>query len=283
MGHQIVIAASVIAVFLIERIFAGAEHSSLAAMLRRFQTTHWADVLCFLLYELDFLRTTIFICSFGLSFVCILAANALWHGPFFCTRLDTHNDVLNVGLYLIATSFLSYWSHRAFHRGLLWNFHRFHHSATSMNPLVEHRNHPVQIAVIGALFALALALVKVRPDYLLVFAVGRQFHQLLVHSNIRSSWGWVGRWVLVSPLVHRVHHSIDPQHHDKNFADDLIIWDRLFGTYGCDFAGVDEIGVADVEYNRHGPLYDVLADYGRAARQGYTQIKVRLTQLAWTS
>ena len=265
MRQILLIVAPVSAVFLAELIFAGRKNSSLLGMLRRFQTTHLADLVCFVSYS-AFFQTAVFIGSFGVSFLVLTAANSTWKGLLFAYRLDMHSAALNVGLYFVSVSLLSYWSHRAFHHGRLWNFHRFHHSATDMNPLVQHRNHPMQHAVQGGLFALPLLLISVRPEYLVALGSFHQLHQLVTHSNIRSSWGWVGRWVLVSPLVHRVHHSVDPRHHDRNFGDDLIIWDRLFGTYCDDFEGVEELGVSGVAYNRHGPIYDVLADYWRALR-----------------
>lgn len=273
----------VVAAFAIEMMFTGVANSSLVTMVRQFKTTYWADVTCFLAYGVGFFQVAVLIGSFGSSLVFLLATNAIWHDLIGAARLDTHNAVLNTGLYIVAVSFLSYWSHRAFHRDWLWHFHRFHHSATSMNPLVEHRNHPAQHAITGALFALPLAAINLRPDDMVAYGVLRQLHQLLVHSNIRSSWGWLGRWVFVSPLAHRVHHSIDPAHHDGNFADDLIVWDRLFGTYCSDFDGVGDVGVAGPEYNRRGPFYDVLADYGRAVRQAYALLKKRLIGSILTS
>jgi sterol desaturase/sphingolipid hydroxylase (fatty acid hydroxylase superfamily) len=263
MWHFLLVLAPAIAAFLAELIFAGVKNSSLLVMLRRFQVTHLADMTCFVSYAF-FFQTAVLIGSFGASLLFLTGANAAW--GIFRYRLDTHSVVVNLALYFVSVSFLSYWSHRAFHSGRFWNFHRFHHSATVMNPLVEHRNHPMQLAVQGALFTLPLLVISLPTEYVVYLGMIHQLHQMLVHTNIRSSWGWLGRWVLVSPLVHRVHHSIEPRHHNRNFADDLIIWDRLFGTYCDDFAGVGEIGVNDVNHNRYGPIYDVLADYGRAVR-----------------
>jgi sterol desaturase/sphingolipid hydroxylase (fatty acid hydroxylase superfamily) len=56
-------------------------------------------------------------------------------------------------------------------------------------------------------------------------------NQFLVHSNLRANYGWVGRWLIVSPANHRVHHSIQPEHLGKNFSVTLVLWDRVFGTF----------------------------------------------------
>jgi sterol desaturase/sphingolipid hydroxylase (fatty acid hydroxylase superfamily) len=53
---------------------------------------------------------------------------------------------------------------------------------------------------------------------------------LFYHSAIRVRLPWLDR-ILVTPQVHRIHHSIDPQHYNKNFADALPIFDIVFGTY----------------------------------------------------
>jgi sterol desaturase/sphingolipid hydroxylase (fatty acid hydroxylase superfamily) len=52
----------------------------------------------------------------------------------------------------------------------------------------------------------------------------------LVHANIRTSWGPLTR-IITGPRYHRVHHSIDLRHRDKNFATFLPLWDIVFGTY----------------------------------------------------
>ncbi len=45
-----------------------------------------------------------------------------------------------------------------------------------------------------------------------------QFYQLLVHTNVTWTWGWFGRWVLISPAAHRLHHSTNPEHYGKNLS-----------------------------------------------------------------
>jgi sterol desaturase/sphingolipid hydroxylase (fatty acid hydroxylase superfamily) len=252
--------------FLVELFATGSKNASLFDMFRGPRNSTLTDIACFLCYGIGFFDATVFIGSFGLSAVVLHGVHLIF-GHFF--RTDVHlnfgNPGLNLAIYYVFTNFLSYWNHRIFHFGLFWNFHRIHYSATKMNPLVEHRNHPMQHALDGGLFALPLAVISVRPEYVALLAVANQFHQLIIHSNINSNWGLVGRWIFVSPLAHRIHHSVKPEHFNQNFSDGLIIWDRMFGTYCADFSNVGLIGVVGVEYNRYGVLYDMLADYGRAA------------------
>jgi sterol desaturase/sphingolipid hydroxylase (fatty acid hydroxylase superfamily) len=72
-------------------------------------------------------------------------------------------------------------------------------------------------------------------------------YQLLVHSNIRSDWGWFGRWVLISPAAHRIHHSSKPEHYNKNISV-LVIWDRLFGTWYAGNVPAEQLGIVDKGY-----------------------------------
>jgi len=81
-----------------------------------------------------------------------------------------------------------------------------------------------------------------RPDagsplfvVVLIYFAYRSFirvNQYLVHSNLTTDYGWIGRWLLVSPRMHRLHHATDPKYYNKNFTFDLVLWDRLFGSYG---------------------------------------------------
>ena len=76
-------------------------------------------------------------------------------------------------------------------------------------------------------------------------------HSYLIHSEVRNDWGFVGKWICVSPNAHAVHHSLAQPHWDKNFAFLSPIWDHLFGTYYSGKIGVKEIGTDEIYYNHH--------------------------------
>jgi hypothetical protein len=89
-------------------------------------------------------------------------------------------------------------------------------------------------------------------------------NQYLCHSNLTTGYGWIGRWLLVSPRMHRLHHAVAPEYHDKNFTFDLVIWDRLFGTYAtcqdADMASIS-LGLELGPFNGDGTIKGVLRDY----------------------
>jgi sterol desaturase/sphingolipid hydroxylase (fatty acid hydroxylase superfamily) len=139
--------------------------------------------------------------------------------------------VLQVLAALTVTEFLFWISHVVRHKILtLWFFHAVHHSQEELNPFTEDRSHVID--------RLSSSLVMFVPFY--VFQVPNLYavaivslyvsmHSRFVHANVKINLGWLG-WVIASPQFHRVHHSADPAHVDKNFAGILSMFDYLFGT-----------------------------------------------------
>lgn len=135
--------------------------------------------------------------------------------------------------------------HRAAHNiPALWAFHKVHHSAEVLTPLVAGRVHPIEMALsepvraAGAAMVLAPALwlFDGEPAFLTVFGIsvtslifGALGNQLL-HTETPISWGPKLDRILVSPSVHHLHHSTAPQHFNKNMGGLLAIWDWMFGT-----------------------------------------------------
>jgi sterol desaturase/sphingolipid hydroxylase (fatty acid hydroxylase superfamily) len=129
-----------------------------------------------------------------------------------------------------------YWSHRLEHRvPILWAFHRIHHSDERMNTSTWARDHFLQnswrsffsLFTLGLIVDLDLSEVAKAALYSNYFLMALS---LLYHSGIRIRLPWLDR-VLVTPQVHRIHHGVAPEYHNKNFADALPIFDILFGTY----------------------------------------------------
>ena len=135
-----------------------------------------------------------------------------------------------VVFYLIF-SFVGYWQHRLMHWRAFWQLHRFHHAATELNILTGFRDNPAE-AIGSALVSVSPMLFLKVPDAGLfaAFVLANQVIASLQHSELPWSYGWVGRWLVASPQMHQIHHSIDEEHRDRNFAA-CPLWDRLFGTW----------------------------------------------------
>lgn len=176
------------------------------------------------------------------------------------TRIRTGHVVADVFLYLLVFTLFDYWSHRLEHAGPIWYLHRLHHSATSLSPMVSARNHPVELALEPFVKVWPLAFFSIAPGYLLLISSADQFYQYLVHTDVRWSWGWFGRWVLVSPLAHRIHHSPLPEHFDKNFSM-LTAWDRVFGTWYGGTVINEAVGIHNAQvHNNSNLLYECILD-----------------------
>jgi len=130
---------------------------------------------------------------------------------------------------------LAIWAqHRLFHRvPLLWRIHRMHHTDPDFDATTAVRFHPLE-AVLSMLIKTAVILLAgVGPAAFLAFEVLLSSTSLFNHGNFRMPAGLdrILRWFIVTPDMHRVHHSILRREQNSNFGFNLSWWDRLFGTY----------------------------------------------------
>ncbi|MFT3817651.1 MAG: sterol desaturase family protein [Rubrivivax sp.] len=141
-------------------------------------------------------------------------------------------------LQVAAIDFFYYWTHRAQHRiALLWRIHELHHSEPSFNVTTTLRVHWLEGPMKFVTVLVPAALLVDAPagvPALLAWVGGAWL--FFIHANARISFGPLNR-LLVSPAVHRVHHSSERAHRDKNFAAYFSLWDVLFGTYHAPPAG----------------------------------------------
>ena len=162
--------------------------------------------------------------------------------------------------YFFVYTFFDYWSHRVDHSRYFWPLHRFHHSADEFCVLTAGREHPAAFTS-TFLINLPLAILGAPPAAMLYVNVVVISLGFLIHSRIDSDWGWIGRWIVQSPNMHRLHHKLDMSYPTGHFAM-APIWDRLFGTWGGKADQTLQIGV-DAPY-RHG--FWVGADMARDYR-----------------
>ena len=151
---------------------------------------------------------------------------------------------LQVFIYLIFADCVGYWLHRAVHTNrALWMLHKFHHSANEMTVFNATRDNPMVPTIFVVFTGLPVAIFGSPSDVPLWIAFFGIWHALIIHSQISSNWGVIGRWFIVSPHWHSVHHSKSKQHQDSNFSFLFPIWDHMFGTYYSGVEPVSEIGI----------------------------------------
>ncbi|HET8643854.1 MAG TPA: sterol desaturase family protein [Vicinamibacteria bacterium] len=153
------------------------------------------------------------------------------HVPFLRLDLLAHLPVwAQFFVASVAMDGVLYWTHRALHAWpWLWAFHSVHHSQREMTALANFRFHAGDVFVRG-LAQFVPGLLLGIPAWVWLPTVWIQVAlDCLAHSGLGWSYGPLGR-VLVSPRFHRLHHSHDPAHRDRNFGMTYSFWDRLFGT-----------------------------------------------------
>jgi sterol desaturase/sphingolipid hydroxylase (fatty acid hydroxylase superfamily) len=127
-----------------------------------------------------------------------------------------------------------YGQHVVFHKvPFLWRLHRVHHTDIDLDATSGVRFHPFEIAF-SLVFKIAIIAALGAPAVVVVaFEVLLNATALFNHGNVRLPLGLdrILRWVIVTPDMHRVHHSVHRDETDSNFGFNLALWDRLFGTY----------------------------------------------------
>jgi sterol desaturase/sphingolipid hydroxylase (fatty acid hydroxylase superfamily) len=127
-----------------------------------------------------------------------------------------------------------YAQHVMFHAvPLLWRMHRMHHADLEFDVTTGLRFHPGEI-VLSMLIKLAAVLaLGAAPIAVLIFEVALNATSMFNHGNVRTParLDHVLRFFVVTPDMHRVHHSVDRRETDSNFGFNLPWWDHLFGTY----------------------------------------------------
>jgi sterol desaturase/sphingolipid hydroxylase (fatty acid hydroxylase superfamily) len=144
------------------------------------------------------------------------------------------NEFLGGILAVLLLDMLIYFQHRVFHAvPFLWRLHRVHHADPELDASSGLRFHPVEILLSMAIKMAAVVALGAPAEAVLVFEVLLNATSLFNHANLALP-AWLDgalRLVLVTPDMHRVHHSEVQAETDSDFGFCLSCWDRLFGTY----------------------------------------------------
>lgn len=135
---------------------------------------------------------------------------------------------------VIALDFAIWLQHVMVHAiPLLWRFHRVHHADPDYDLTTGARFHPIEIILSMLIKFAAIAALGPSVAAVIVFEVLLNATAMFNHGNVRLPPGLdrVLRWFVVTPDMHRVHHSIEDDETNSNFGFNLPWWDRLFGTY----------------------------------------------------
>jgi sterol desaturase/sphingolipid hydroxylase (fatty acid hydroxylase superfamily) len=137
-------------------------------------------------------------------------------------------------LSVIALDLAIYLQHVMFHAvPALWRLHRVHHADLEFDVTTGLRFHPIEILLSMGIKLAVVAALGPPAAAMLVFEVLLNASSMFNHGNVRIPPGVdrILRWIVVTPDMHRVHHSIHPSETNSNFGFNLPWWDRLLGTY----------------------------------------------------
>lgn len=162
--------------------------------------------------------------------VALIAADAGWGlfrllGVPYWAALVAGVIVLDLVIYL---------QHVVFHHvPLLWRLHRMHHADIDIDVTTGLRFHPIEILLSMAIKMAVVAALGVPAVAVVIFEVVLNATAMFNHSNVAlPPWlDRIARWIVVTPQMHQVHHSIEREETDSNFGFNLPWWDRMFGTY----------------------------------------------------
>jgi sterol desaturase/sphingolipid hydroxylase (fatty acid hydroxylase superfamily) len=178
--------------------------------------------------------------------------------------IETNPVVAVIGGILVR-SFTSWATHLAMHKiPFLWRFHRVHHSDTFIDISTTVRFHPIEFLINLPITMTAIAIFGISPVTLMLYEVFDAGMNVFTHANVR-----LPRWadsalqkLIVTPDMHRVHHSSYHRETDSNYGATLSIWDHLFCTHRSkddDDLAAMEIGLREVQDRRANSLIWLVA------------------------
>ena len=150
---------------------------------------------------------------------------------------------LSIAISVLLLDLMIYWQHRIFHLvPMLWRFHKVHHADSHIDASTGLRFHPVEIALSILLKALAVLILGVPATAVIIFEVALNGFALFNHANIRLP-RWLElplRALLITQVLHRIHHSQVVNETNSNYGFSVSWWDRVFGSYKSQAQKSDE-------------------------------------------
>ena len=195
--------------------------------LSQSKARHWATNLA--LTALDTLAVRVLIGAAAVN-AALFAQQHGW-GLWPLLRLPAWG---NIALSLALLDFAIYWQHRLFHAlPVLWRLHMAHHTDLDLDVTTGLRFHPLEILLSMLYKAALVLLLGAHPAAVIAFEALLNAASQFNHANVRLP-AMLERWlrqVLITPDLHRIHHSVVVAETNSNFGFSVPFWDRLCGTY----------------------------------------------------
>ncbi|MBB1442111.1 sterol desaturase family protein [Pseudoalteromonas sp. NZS71] len=184
--------------------------------------------------------------NFGLVFASSVIARLVV--PIGLTAVALYNQEHGIGLFnqialpssliiilsILLLDILIYWQHRLFHQvPILWRLHRVHHADAHVDTSTGLRFHPIEIVLSILIKLIAVTALGVPAIAVLIFEIALNGLALFNHANIRlpNAIEKPLRLILMTQILHRIHHSQVVSETNSNYGFSVIWWDKLFGSY----------------------------------------------------
>lgn len=184
-------------------------------------------MVCFLLITILFIAPVFNL----ISSIIILRSGGGFLPVFTDSDSPWFSHLLFGGLFALIWDVWQYAVHRLQHSiSFLWKTHRFHHSETFLNATSQSRTHITQYVLYLVLYLPIVVFLSGQSPHIVIAFIMFRILGIYNHSNIRVDLGYLTP-VISGPQWHRIHHSIERRHQDKNFAAIFPVIDIIFGTY----------------------------------------------------
>lgn len=220
--------------------------------------TRWLGNVTIAILDMAITRATFPIAALAIAFLCVERGWGLFNAMPVPTWLACGSTVLLLDLAV-------YVQHYMLHRvGLLWRLHRAHHTDPEFDVTTGLRFHPLESLLATGVTLIVILALGPPSIAVLIWQVFSGALNFVEHMNVRIPRGpdRVLRLLLVTPDMHRIHHSAASGESRMNLANMFSFWDRLFGTYLAEpRAGHDAVvfGLADFADPKHLKAHWILA------------------------
>ena len=175
-----------------------------------------------------------FFVRFTLGAAAYLTALAVLEQGWGLLNIVSLPSWLSIVIAIVVLDLAIYGQHTASHQwSWLWRLHKVHHTDLDIDVTTAVRFHPAEIFLSMIYKVVCVAILGANPTAVIIFEVILSSCALFNHSNIAipQKVEAVIRLFIVTPDMHRVHHSVIRSETDSNYSFSISIWDRLFGTY----------------------------------------------------
>ena len=227
--------------FLFEVLVIGWDKCALRKVIK-WSNSAKQDVICYLLSITNLYEFIVFISTFGVFY---FISSLMSHTFNFQITNKIQNPIIQFIVLFIFVDLVNYFRHRFNHWNVFWELHSYHHSATEFNLITSARGSFWEAGFISLFYSLVYLFGGFYIENIMLVHYLREIHLYFCHSNLNWNYGLLGRYIFISPLDHRLHHSKNKDDYDKNFGSVFKWWDLLFNTYKPNISKKIEIGIDD--------------------------------------